>query len=102
MTRREKIEELLKADPDDVFLNYSYAMELAKLNEIDTARQVFQKVRDLDSNYVSAYFQEGQMLAAQAELEAARKILQSGIEVARNIGDDHAQGEMSEFLQSLS
>jgi len=102
MTRREKIEELLKTDPTDVFLNYSYAMELAKLNEIDLARQFFQKVRDLDSNYVSAYFQEGQMLAAQAEPDAARQILQSGIEVARKIGDDHARGEMSDFLQSLS
>jgi len=101
MTRREKIEERLKVDPDDTFLNYSYAMELSKEGETDLARNAFQKVRDLDPNYVSAYFQEGQMLAAQEEPAAAREILLAGIDVARRIGDSHALGEMTEFLNQL-
>ncbi|WP_437227641.1 hypothetical protein SH661x_000479 [Planctomicrobium sp. SH661] len=101
MTRREKIEERLRADPDDVFLNYSYAMELSKSPELEEARRAFQKVRSLDPNYVSAYFQEGQMLSNHGEVEAAKEVLRSGIEVARRIGDSHALGEMSEFLEQL-
>ena len=101
MTRREKIEERLHIEPEDVFLNYSYAMELAKTAEQGAARQVFQKVRDLDPNYISAYFQEGQMLANEGEIDAARQILTEGIAVARHLRDDHALAEMTDFLDSL-
>lgn len=101
MTRREKIEERLQEDPDDVFLNYSYAMELAKTSEVDTARKFFQKVRLLDPQYVAAYFQEGQMLANEGDAAAAREVLSAGIAVARQTGDDHALAEMTDFLDSL-
>ena len=102
MTRREKIEERLRSDPDDIFLNYSYAMELAKMADVPTAREAFQKVRGLDPDYVSAYFQEGQMLAHADEVEEARQVLIAGIAVARRIRDDHALREMTDFLDSLS
>jgi len=102
MTRKEKIEERLKADPNDIFLNYSYAMELAKLEERDPALAAFRRVRELDPNYVSAYFQEGQFLAGIEAVEEAKSILQAGIAVAVKIGDSHARGEMTDFLDGLS
>jgi len=102
MTRREKIEERLRDDPNDLFLNYSYAMELAKVADVAGARQAFQKVRSLDPNYVPAYFQEGQMLAHAEEIENAREILNQGIVIARQVRDDHALAEMTDFLDSLS
>ncbi|SFJ54235.1 tetratricopeptide repeat protein [Planctomicrobium piriforme] len=101
MTRKEKIEERLRADPDDVFLNYTYAMELAKLEDLPAAQTAFARTRALDANYVSAYFQEGQLLAGQGEVAAAREILQAGIVVAKKIGDSHALGEMTDFLDNL-
>jgi predicted Zn-dependent protease len=101
MSRREKIEQMLRESPEDVFLNYSHAMELAKAEEVPAARTTFARVRELDPDYVSAYFQEGQMLARAGETQAAREILKQGIDVARRIGDDHALGEMSEFLETL-
>ncbi len=101
MSRRQKIEDRLQIDPDDVFLNYSYAMELAKLGEEPAARAAYLRVRELDPNYVPGYFQEGQFLAGVGDLENARTVLQAGITVARRIGDSHAVGEMTEFLQGL-
>jgi tetratricopeptide (TPR) repeat protein len=101
MNRREKIEERLRSDPDDVFLNYTYAMELSKEDELQAAQKAFARVRQLDPDYIPAYFQEGQMLGKHGEVEAAREILKSGIEVARRIGDSHALGEMTEYLESL-
>lgn len=102
MNRREKIESRLAEDPDDPFLNYTYAMELAKLGEVEQAQQSFRKVRQLDANYVPAYFQEGQMLAHSGRIEEAQALLRAGIAVARQIGDSHALGEMTDFLDSLS
>lgn len=101
MTRLEKIEERLRADPEDVFLNYSYAMELAKNHQLDLARRAFQQVRLLDANYVPAYFQEGQMLAAAGLVSEAQQVLRQGIGIARRSGDSHALGEMTDFLDSL-
>jgi len=101
MTRREKIEERLKSSPDDVFLNYTYAMELTKLGAADDAWKVFQRVRQLDPEYVSAYFQEGQLLAGEGKTAEARSVLQAGIQVARSLGDSHALGEMTDFLDGL-
>lgn len=101
MTRREKIEQRLQEDPQDVFLNYSYAMELAKAGEIAEARERFAIVRSIDADYVPAYFQEAQMLASEGNNNEARRIVTEGIEVARRVGDSHALGEMTEFRDGL-
>lgn len=102
MSRRDQIEALLLESPEDVFLNYAYAMELSKKAEIEQARLIFAKVRNLAPDYVPAYFQEGQMLAQQDQLDEARQILAEGIRMARHTGDSHAFGEMTEFLESLA
>ncbi len=102
MSRREKIEALLAETPDDVFLNYSLAMECTKVGEVEDARKAFATCRELDPNYVPAYFQEGQLLAGQDQIAEAQAILNEGIAVARAVGDDHALGEMTEFLAQIS
>jgi hypothetical protein len=51
---------------------------------------------------VAAYFQKGQVLAGLARFEEARQILQEGMAVARQVGDDHAAAEMSELLSTLA
>lgn len=101
MPRLDKIRQHLAAEPNDVLLNYTLAMELAKLGMIPEGREAFARVRQLDANYVPAWFQEGQMLAGAGQTEVAREILQQGITVARRVRDDHALGEMTEFLAGL-
>jgi hypothetical protein len=41
------------------------------------------------------------MLARLGENESARTYLQKGIEVALHVGDRHAAGEMTDFLNTL-
>ena len=101
MSRRAKIEAMLEETPEDLFLNYALAMELVKESDVPAARAAFSRVRTLNPDYVAAYFQEGQLLAQTDLLAESRTILQAGIDVAKRIGDDHALGEMSEFLESL-
>ncbi len=92
---------MLQESPEDLFLNYAYAMELAKEDEIKQAQIAFAKVRELNPDYVPAYFQEAQMLTQEERIEEARSLLETGIEVARRTGDDHALGEMTEYLENL-
>jgi tetratricopeptide (TPR) repeat protein len=101
MPRREQLEEMLKADPDDTFLHYALAMQCASEGDVPAALQRLQQVIERDADYVAAYFQKGQLLAEQGDIEQARQIVTCGITVARKVGDTHAEAEMTGFLEML-
>ena len=42
-----------------------------------------------------------QFLAQRGDAEAAREVVERGIAVARQVGDAHAESEMSGFLETL-
>lgn len=101
MDRRTLIEERIREAPGDVFLHYTYAMELTKLGESAAAQAAFAEARRLDPDYVPAYFQAGQQCAATGATSEAIALLQQGIVIARRLGDGHAVGEMQDLLDSL-
>jgi hypothetical protein len=102
MSRREKIEAMLADDPADTFLRYSLAMELDKEGAHDASLARFAELANNDPPYVPAFFMAGQQLVRLGRLDEARAILQNGITAAQSQGDQHAAGEMSEFLASLA
>lgn len=100
MSRRIKLEQMLAAEPDDAFLNYALALELAK----EDRGAALQRLADMNARFpdhVPAYFRRGQILAETGDLAGARHVLATGIQVATNSGDDHAAAEMQELLASL-
>lgn len=101
MSRREKIEAMLADDPDDVFLRYSLAMELQREGRHEESLGRLRELQEEDPPHVPSFFMAGQQLAALGRTAEARDALRSGIEQARDQGDTHAAGEMSEFLASL-
>lgn len=100
-TRLEKIQALLVDDPGDVFLRYSLAMEWAKLGQTEESLESLAALRRETPPYIPAFFMSAQQLAAAQKYDQARAILRDGIEAARQQGDSHAAGEMSQFLASL-
>jgi tetratricopeptide (TPR) repeat protein len=101
MTRREKLEALLADDPSDVFLRYGLALELEKEGDHETS---LARLRELQSDkppYVPAFFMAAQQLVRLERIDEARSALRDGVEQARQQGNAHAAGEMSEFLASL-
>lgn len=101
MTRRAKIEAMLKEEPQDIFLRYSLAMELTKDNQHDESLRLFDALCQETPPHVPAFFRAAQILADQEAFPKARDYLRTGIEQARAQGDLHAAGEMSEMLSSL-
>jgi hypothetical protein len=101
MSRREKIEALLAADPGDQFLRYSLAMELDKEGNHERSLEQFGGLMRDAEPYVPAFFMAAQQLARLSRIAEARTALRDGIEIARATGNSHAAGEMSEFLASL-
>ncbi|GAB5404668.1 MAG: hypothetical protein Aurels2KO_28990 [Aureliella sp.] len=100
-TRREKIEAMLKDEPNDEFLRYSLAMELNNDGEQAAALAQLDELTKQAKPYIAAYFRCGQILADAGRDTEARSYLRSGIEEAREQGDMHAAAEMSELLSDL-
>ncbi|MEK6248717.1 MAG: hypothetical protein N2C12_11095, partial [Planctomycetales bacterium] len=100
-SRLNKIEAMLEDEPDDAFLRYSRAMELDKLERHDESLEEFTRLTREVPPLVSAFFMAGQQLARLGRIEEARGLLQTGVDEARQQGEMHAAGEMSEFLDSL-
>lgn len=101
MSRREKIEAMLADDPQDVFLRYSLAMEMGKEGDHESSLAMLAELSRDQTPYVPAFFMAAQQLATLQRVDEASNYLRDGIEQARQQGDTHAAGEMSEFLASL-
>jgi len=99
--RRQKIEQMLQAEPQDIFLRYSLAMELSNEGHLDQALALLQELCEATPPYVPAFFRSAQMLADADKVEPARTFLRDGIEAARQQGDLHAAAEMGEMLADL-
>lgn len=101
MSRREQLEEMLAAEPDDTFLHYALALELTKGAERPAGLQRLAEMNVRFPDHVPAYFRRGQLLAEDGDSAAAREVLKQGMLAARRTGDDHAAAEMQELLESL-
>lgn len=100
-SRRQKIEEMLQVEPDDVFLRYSLAMEMAKEGQLSESLAGLRELCESAPPYVPAFFRSAQLLADNDDIDEAREFLRVGIETAREQGDLHAAAEMSEMLADL-
>jgi len=99
MPNREQLEKLLASNPDDVFLNFGLAMELAKQEPKDAALERFQRVIELDPDYTAAYYQKARLLIGLVRQAEAREVLTVGVAAAERVGDRHAATEMGELLE---
>ncbi len=100
-TRREKLEAMLADDPSDLFLRYGLALELDKEGDHEGSLARLTQLRSEKPPYVPAFFMAAQQLVRLGRTEDARGLLRDGIEQARQQGNAHAAGEMSELLASL-
>ena len=100
-SRKEQIEEMLAADPDDSFLRYGLAMEYASAGKDDEAASHLLELTRRDGEYVPAYLQAGQVLARLGREDEAKSTLQAGVAMANRKGDSHAAGEMAALLAAL-
>ena len=100
-SRREKIEEMLKSEPQDVFLRYGLAVEYDNEQRYDDSLSLFSGLTKNDPPHVPSFFRGAQLLAKLDRIDEARTVLRDGIEAARKQDNSHAAAEMSEFLASL-
>lgn len=100
-SRKEKLEAMLADDPNDQTLRYMLAMELEKESDHNRSLEMLQCLMDDESPYVPAFLMAGQQLARLQRTDEAADVYRSGIQQAQRQGDDHAAGEMNQFLADL-
>lgn len=92
---------MLAEEPDDTFLRYAIAMECKKEGNVEEAVMRMRDLTIITPPHVPAFFMAAQYLTELGEIASARSLLREGIDQARQQGDQHAAGEMGEYLQTL-
>ena len=101
MSRRQQLEAMLEEDPNDSFLHYALALELAKSADRPAGLKRLEEMNERFPDHVPAYFRRGQLLAEDGDVDSARIVLRQGIATAHRLGDSHAAAEMQELLNAL-
>ena len=101
-SRREKLEVMLQAAPDDQLVRYMLAMETDREGATDRSLELFQALMDAPVPYVPAFLMAGQLLMRLNRSADARRVFQAGIRQAELQQNTHAAGEMAGFLATLN
>lgn len=98
--RLKKLLEFYENEPNDAFLKYALATEYLTLNDTSTALSYFEDLVQNHKNYVGTYYHFGKLLEGLNRKDEAVKVYQQGIQVAREIKDNHALSELQTVYNS--
>lgn len=97
-SRTEQIQEMLKSEPTDSFLNYALALELAKSNEINKSIELINALLEREPTYLGAYYQLGKFYELSNDTKNAVDTYSRGIVIAKQQNNKKAESELKEAL----
>jgi tetratricopeptide (TPR) repeat protein len=100
-SRLETLKEMVSQNPGDSFLRYGLAMEYKNSGDLEGAVREFRALMQANPDYSPAYFHGGQTLERLGRIAEAREWYETGVEVTRRKGDQHALSEMQGALDLL-
>lgn len=100
-TRLEQVKDLLKAEPDDAFLNHALAMEYLAMDENEEAIQVMEHVLAVHPEHTGTYYHLGYAYLRMDKREKALAIWQHGIEKAKELKKQHHLAELQSAYNEL-
>jgi tetratricopeptide (TPR) repeat protein len=103
--RKQRVKQLktfLEENPRDTLALYALALEHRSAGNLDAARSCFQRLLEIDPDYVAAYYPMAQILLKQGRNAQAARILRAGIPRAVEAGHLHARDRLRELLATLA
>lgn len=97
-SRIEQLLLLLKAEPEDSFLNYALALEYAKQDELSKAIAIIESVLKKTPDYLGAYYQLGQLYEQNNQISKAIACYKKGIEIAQFQQNKKTLSELNQAL----
>ncbi len=101
MNRVAKLEEMLKANPTDSFLQHALALEYIKRGEEDVAEKLFKIILEREPGYVGSYYHLAKLLERKGDEAAAIQTYDRGMQQAQLAGDTHSLNELRMALEEL-
>jgi Tfp pilus assembly protein PilF len=101
MQRIESIKEFLKSNPSDNFLRHALALEYIKLGDEEEARKLFEAILNESPDYVGSYYHLAKLLERLKDIEAAIKWYEKGMEITKQLKDQHAYNELQMAYEDL-
>jgi Tfp pilus assembly protein PilF len=102
MDRITKLREFLQANPRDSFLKHALALEYIKMEDDQTAREIFEEILTQDPGYIGSYYHLAKLLERTGNTNAAIEWYEKGMEAAKKSGDNHAFGELRSAYEELT
>lgn len=96
------LEKMLDGPRDGALLRYSLGTEWLKSGDPGKAAGYFREALAFDRNYSAAWKQLGKALNDQGQLAAALEAYQEGVSVATAKGDLQAAKEMAVFAKRIA
>ena len=102
MDRIEKIKEMMAANPKDSFLCHALALEYIKLGKDNDAKKLFESILENEPSYIGSYYHLAKLLERIGETDAAIKVYEQGMEMAKKAGDNHSLSELRSAFEELT
>ena len=101
MARIDMLRAMLDEDPNDSFVQFAIAMEYKSIGNLDKASKEFEKLKDINSQYVGLYFHLAKVYEEMELLEKAMDTYDAGINIANELNDSHAKAELMNERMNL-
>jgi len=101
MTRIDKIQEFLQANPKDNFLRHALALEYLKVEDIPAARSLFETILTESPDYVGSYYHLAKLLESTGDTQLAIEWYEKGMQAAKAAKDQHAYNELQAAYEDL-
>ena len=98
--RLKLLEQFLKEEPEDPFNWYALALEETKINP-SRASELFEHLLEKHPEYLPSYYHAGNLHLFQGNQERAKEILQKGVTLASQKGEQKTMGELRTLLDEL-
>ena len=99
--RLQKLIEMLEQQPNDPFLTYAMAMEYLGLSNLTKAEELFKQVLLIEPNHLAVHYQLGILLPNLGKEAEAIIILERGLMLAQQKGDQKTKNEFRSALDEL-
>ncbi len=97
-SRLHQLQEMLKAEPTDAFLNYALAVEFEKEGQIDDATVHLQNMIKSHPEYLPIYYKLGKLFENQQQFNEAKKSYLLGKDLAVKQNNKKTLNELEEAI----
>ena len=101
MDKIKKLQEYLERQPEDAFLMHALALEYVKINDLQAAKEWFERVLTTDPGYTGTYYHLAKLLETTGAKEDAIRVYERGLEACTAAGDQHAYRELLAAYEDL-